>query len=87
MHAIDEVDISASGGAEYDFGALGLSARGVGGEIIEAKIRFCFDDHAGGFAMPENTAEEIGGEFSGRALEPWQLQRLGCVKETAICHL
>lgn len=58
VHAVDEVDVGVSWWTVDDFGAWRDTARGVGGFVFEAKIRFGLADDAGAAAVDETLAQE-----------------------------
>ena len=69
VHAVDEVDIGVTCGAEHDFGARGATFGGMTGEVVGADVGFGFDDSGaalcmGGF-VNEDRADEVGGDLLG----------------------
>lgn len=76
VHTVDEVDVGVSRRAEQYFSAFGNSSRGVCRQIAESEVCFGFDNHAGSFAMDQDTAEKIARQLGGRTRE--EGQRNGC---------
>ena len=81
MRAIDEIDVSTSRRAEEHLCTLRFTARGMGGEIIQAEIGLRFNDHAGGFAMEQDAAEQMWRELNCWTLKKLKVHRLGVPKE------
>lgn len=83
MHAVDEINVGASSGAEHNFRALGETARSVRSEVIKAEVRFRLDDHSRCFAVRQNAAEQRWCEFDCRTFEELQSESFSLFEEHA----
>jgi hypothetical protein len=84
MHAIDEVDVRSTGGAEQNSCAFRETACGVRGQVIEPKISFGFDDHPSGAIMRQHTSEQSRCEFNCGAFEKLDTKPFGAPNEMRI---
>ncbi len=77
MHPVDEVNVCPPGRPEYHLSAWSKAARSVSREIVRPEIGLCFHQHAGRFAVQQDTAEQIGCQFSRRPGKKIQLYGFG----------
>lgn len=63
MHPVDEVNVGPPGRPEYHLSTWSKAERGVSGKIVRSEICLRFHQHAGRFAMQQDTTEQIGCQF------------------------
>ena len=63
MHAVNEVNVGPPRRPEYHLSTGSKAARSVSREIVRPEIGLCFHQHAGRFAVQQDTAEQIGCQF------------------------
>jgi uncharacterized protein (DUF2141 family) len=82
MHAIDEVNVGSTGGAEQNFRAFRETARGMCGQVVKAEVSFSFYDHPSGVAVQQDTAKERWRELDCRAFKELHIEPFGASKKT-----
>ncbi len=83
VHAVDEIDVGTARRPEQHIGARCAAARGVRGQVLEAKIRFGLDNGAGSLSMQEHAAEQIACYIRRRPLKKGKIERFGLLDQPA----